>query len=214
MYSQVIAIALDSIRGYYDLGAAYNSQGLYADAIGVLQHSIAIRPTAGAYTNSGNAYFYLHRYGDAAGAYEVAVNLSPSEYILVWNLADGYYWAPAKRTEAGNADRQPISLAINRLQVDSRHGYALGVIAYWHAMLGERKAALDYLRAALKLATADSEMRFKAALVYNQFADPTNALRWLKSALASGLSVAVVRDTPNFDSLRSDPRFQELIQAK
>ena len=214
MYSQVIAIAPDSIRGYYDLGAAYNSQGLYADAIGVLQHSIAIRPTAGAYTNLGNAYFYLHRYGDAAGAYEEAVKLSPSEYILWWNLADGYYWAPAKRTEAGNAYRQTISLAMNRLQVDSRDGYALGVIAYCHAMLGERKAALDYLRAALKLAPADSEMRFKAALVYNQFADPTNALRWLKSALASGLSVAVVRDTPNFDSLRSDPRFQELIQAK
>jgi hypothetical protein len=57
-------------------------------------------------------------------------------------------------------------------------------------------------------------MRFKAALVYNQFADTRDALSWLKSALASGLSVAVVRDTPNFDSLRPDPRFQELIQAK
>src|SRR5260370_23527840 len=136
MYSQVIAIAPGSIRGYYDLGAAYNSQGLYADAIGVLQHSIAIRPTAGAYTNLGNAYFYLHRYGDAAGAYEEAVKLSPSEYILWWNLADGYYWAPAKHTEAGNAYRQTISLSMNRLQEDSMDGYALGVIAYCHSMLG------------------------------------------------------------------------------
>jgi len=29
MFSQVIALAPDSIRGYYDLGATYNSQGRY-----------------------------------------------------------------------------------------------------------------------------------------------------------------------------------------
>ena len=66
----------------------------------------------------------------------------------------------------------------------------------------------------LKQAPEGSEMRFKAALVYNQLSETSLALNWLKSALASGLSVAVVRDTPNFDSLRSDPRFEELIQAK
>ena len=214
MFSQVIALAPDSIRGYYDLGATYNSQGRYADAIGMLQHSIAIRPTATAYTNLGNAYFYLQRYGEAASAYEEAVKLSQTDYLHWWNLADGYYWAPGKRAKAVEAYRQAISLAVKRLRVDPRDSYALGVLAYCHAMLGERKPAFDYLQAGLKLAPEDSEMRFKAALVYNQFADTRDALSWLKSALASGLSVAVVRDTPNFDSLRSDPRFRELIQAK
>ncbi len=53
MFSQVVALAPDSIRGYYDLGATYYySQGRYADAIGMLQHSIAIRPTADGYTQS------------------------------------------------------------------------------------------------------------------------------------------------------------------
>jgi thioredoxin-like negative regulator of GroEL len=81
-------------------------------------------------------------------------------------------------------------------------------------MLGERRAALQNLQAGLKLTPEDSEMRFKAALVYNQFGNTGETLTWLKKALASGLSVAIVRDTPNFDSLRPDPRFQELIQAK
>jgi serine/threonine protein kinase/tetratricopeptide (TPR) repeat protein/TolB-like protein len=214
MFSQVVALTPDSIWGYFDLGATYNSQGRYADAIGVLQRSIAIRPTAGSYTNLGTAFFYLHRYDDAAGAYEQAVKLGESDYILWWNLADGYYWAPGKRAQALEAYRQAISLAIKKLRVDPRDAYALGVLAYCHAMLGERKPALDYLQAGLKLAPKDSEMRFKAALVYNQFADTSHSLSWLKSALASGLSVAVARDTPNFDSLRSDPRFQELMQAK
>jgi len=214
MFSQVIALAPDSIRGYFDLGATYNSQGRYTDAIGMLQHSIAIRPTAVAYTNLGNAYFYLRRYDEAAGTYEEAVKLRQTDYVLWWNLADGYYWAPGKRAQSVEAYRKTISLANERLRVNPRDAYALGVLAYCHAMLGERKPALQYLQAGLKLAPQDSEMRFKAALVYNQFADIGNALSWLKSALASGLSVAVVRDTPNFDSLRPDPRFQELMQAK
>jgi eukaryotic-like serine/threonine-protein kinase len=214
MFSQVIALAPDSIRGYYDLGATYNSQGRYAEAIGMLQHSIAIRPTAFGYGNLGNAYFYLHRYEEAAGTYEEAVKLGQSNYVWWWNLADGYYWAPGKRAQAVQAYRQAISLAMRRLQVNPRDAYALGVLAYCHAMLKERKPALDYLKTGLRLAPEDSEMRFQAALVYNQFGDTQHALGWLKSALASGLSVAVVRDTPNFDSLRPDPRFQELIQAK
>jgi len=214
MFSQVVALAPDSIRGYYDLGATYNAQGRYTDAIGMLQRSIAIRPTAAVYGNLGNSYFYLQRYGEAVGAYEEALKLSQNDYMLWWNLADGYYWTPGKRGEAAEAYRQAISLGIKRLQVNPRDAYTLGVLAYCHAMLGERKPALDYLQAGLKLAPGDSEMRFKAALVYNQFGDATNTLSWLKRALASGLSGAIVRDTPNFDSLRPDPRFQELIQAK
>jgi serine/threonine-protein kinase len=214
MFSQVIALVPDSIRGYYDLGATYNSQGRYADAIGMLQHSIAIRPTAIAYSNLGNAYFYLRRYPEASDAYEEATKLSRGDYILWWNLGDGYYWSPGKRAQAIEDYRQAISLAVKRLRVNSRDAYALGVLAYCHAMLGERKLALDYLQAGLKMTPDDSEMRFKAALVYNQFADSANALKWLKSAVASGVSVANVRDTPNFDSLRSDRRFQELIPAK
>jgi tetratricopeptide (TPR) repeat protein len=80
-------------------------------------------------------------------------------------------------------------------------------------MLGERMLALRYLQEGLKLAPEDSEMRFKAALVYNQFGDIRQTLGWLKEALAAGLSIAIVRDTPNFVSLRSDPGFQQLFQA-
>jgi tetratricopeptide (TPR) repeat protein len=142
------------------------------------------------------------------------VKLRRTDYLVWWNLADGYYWTAGKRAQAMEAYRQAITLAMKGLQVDPRDAYKLGVLAYCHAMLGERKPAFTYLQTGLKLAPDDSEMRFQAALVYNRFDQTSLALSWLKSALASGLSVAVVRDTPNFDSLRSDPRFQELVQAR
>ena len=55
---------------------------------------------------------------------------------------------------------------------------------------------------------------FKAALVYNQFGEANEALRWLEKAVAAGESSTIVGDTPNFDGLRSDLRFQKLLQPE
>jgi len=215
MFAQVVALVPDSIRGYSNLGTVYYYQGRYADAIELLRHSISIRPTADAESNLGSAYFYLRKYGEAASAYEEAVKLNGNNYMVWWNLGDGYYfWGPEKRAQAEAAYRRTISLAEAAVRVNPRDSYALGVLAYCHAMLGERKPALDNLQQALKLAPGDSEARFKAALVYAQFGDSAEALDWLTKALSAGFSATIVRDTPNFDSLRSNSGFQKLIQAK
>jgi eukaryotic-like serine/threonine-protein kinase len=65
MFEQVVALAPDSFRGYSNLGAAYVDQARYDETVGVLDRSIAIRPTAYGYTNLGNAYFFLRRYEEA-----------------------------------------------------------------------------------------------------------------------------------------------------
>ena len=213
MFSQVVALAPDSFRGYSNLGTVYYYQGRYADAIAMLQHSIAIRPSAEAFSNLASAHFYLRQYDAAVTAYEKAVQLGQNNYIPWWNLADGYYWDPGKRAQADQAYRKTISLAREALRVNPRDAYALGVVAYCYAMLGERKPALDYLQQGLKLAPQDSEMRFKAALIYNQFGDTAQTLAWLSKALAGGFSATIVRDTPNFDTLRSNPRFEALFKT-
>jgi tetratricopeptide (TPR) repeat protein len=214
MFSQVVALAPDSFRGYSNLGTTYYYEGFYAEAIGALRRSIAIRPTDAAYSNLGSANFYLRHYDEAAKAYEEAVKLSPKDYILWWNLGDGYYWAPGKRPQAAQAYRQANLLASEALRVNRRNAYALGVLAYCDAMLGDQKRALDYLNEGLQMAPKDSEMRFKAALVYTQLGEVTQGLDWLKKSLDVGFSPTIVRDTPNFDALRLDPRFETLITAK
>jgi serine/threonine-protein kinase len=214
MFNQVVALVPDNIRGYYNLGAALNGQGRYNEAIAAIQHSIDIQPSATAYTNLGNAHFYLRQYDDAIGAYEQAIKLKEADYVKWWNLGEGYFWSSAKRPQAPAAYRQAISLASESLQINPKDSDALGVLAICHAMVGEKAAALKYLREGLRLAPRDSEMLFKAALVYNQFGDTSEALKWLGSALGAGYSPTIARDTASFDRLRSSTQFQALLQAR
>jgi hypothetical protein len=49
--------------------------------------------------------------------------------------------------------------------------------------------------------------------VYQQFGDSSRALNALEKAVSLGIAPETVRDTPNFDALRANPRFLALIQG-
>ncbi len=214
MFNQVVALAPDSFLGYSNLGATYVEQAHYADAIKVLEQSIAIRPSDYGYTNLGNAYFFLRRYEEADQAYKQAIELAEKDSLLWWNLGDGYYWTPGKRTQSVAAYRQGINIAEEELRVNPNNSYSYGVLAICRAMLGEKKLALDALGSGLRLSPADSFLLFQAALVYNQFGQSNEAIAWLKKAQAAGYSQARIRDYPNFDSLWTNPRSQELLRGR
>ncbi len=214
MFEQVTALAPDNARGFYNLGASYVALGRYADAIKVLERSIAIRPTGMAYTNLANASFYQRRYDEATKAYEQSIRYNQGDAVLWWNLGDGYYWTPGMRSQAVGAYRRAISLANDRLRVNPKDAYALSIVAICRAMLGEKQSALDSLQKGLQISPADPGLAFKAALIYNHFGDTPEAFSWLEKALSEGFSAITVRDTPDFDYLHTDPRFQELFRAK
>jgi tetratricopeptide (TPR) repeat protein/TolB-like protein/predicted Ser/Thr protein kinase len=211
MFGQVVALAPDNVRGLYNLGAIYVVLGRYDAAIATLQRSLALRPTAIAYLNLGNAYFYQRRFADAARAFEEAVKLDERNYTMWWSLGDAYNWMPEKRALATGPYQKAITLASKKLEVNPRDADALGVRALCYAMLKEKKPAFADLAAALKIAPNDADLNFQAALVYNQLGNAEEALKSLEKAFAAGYVHSRVRDTPNFENLQSNPRFQTLV---
>jgi serine/threonine protein kinase/Flp pilus assembly protein TadD len=214
MFSKVVALAPDSFHGYDNLGAAYLGQGQYPEAIETFKHSISLRPTAYAYTNIGTAYFYMHRFDDAASNDEQALKLGGGDFELWWNLGDALYWDPAKKPQAEHAYRQCIALGTPELDVDSRNVYAMGILAVCHAMLNDRQGALELLQKSLALAPRDADLSFKAAIVYTQLQQEDQAVERLGEAIASGYSAKLASDTPIFDQYRSSPRVQELFRSR
>jgi tetratricopeptide (TPR) repeat protein len=212
MYSQVVSLAPDSFTGYYNLGGVRILQGKYAEAIPLLQRSLGIRKTADATSNLGTAYFQLHRYADAAAAFEQSTQLDPQSYVFWGNLGDAYYWASGRRGEAAAAYGKGIALGEEKLRVNPRDAQVLSSLAMYHAMRGERKAALDNATASLGLNPKSPDLLFNAGIVYQQLGNTQLALEVLEKAVAAGISPATLRDTPNFDGLRANPRYLKLIQ--
>ena len=213
-FSQAIALAPDDPHGYRMLGGVYIFMGDYGKAIEVLQHAIALFPTPEAYSNLGIAYFNLRRFDDSVTALEQACTANTKDYDLCGNLARAYYWSPSQRNQTRKMYERAIHLAEENLRVNSRDGDALASMANYYAMLSDRPQALKHLQEALNLNSDIPEYLAIAAIVHNQFGEKDEALGWLEKARARGYSPAEIRAAPEFDNLRDEPRFQQLILSK
>jgi eukaryotic-like serine/threonine-protein kinase len=211
MFSQVIALVPDSFAGYSNLGATYVQSGNYAKAIPALERSIAIRPTAAAVSNLAFAHFNLREYAESAILFEKASQLDPESFEVWGNLGDAYYWTQNQRNKSRTAYEKALSLASKLLQVNSRDTAALTAIAYYQAMLGNSGAARSYIKDALRIAPNNSDVLFNAALIANQSGNTQDSLNYLQKAVAAGCSRSLLRDTPNFDNLRGEAKFRNLL---
>src|SRR2546430_9784938 len=98
------------------------------------------------------------------------------------------------------------------LRVDPRDAEVLRSLTMYHPMRGERKPTLDKLEGALGVSPKNPALLFNAGITYEQLGDTQHAIDALEKAVAGGISGATLRDTPNFDSLRANPRFMKLTQ--
>jgi tetratricopeptide (TPR) repeat protein len=214
MFRKAIELAPGNYRGYSNLGAIDLVQGNYQEAVDTLKKSIALRPTFQAYGNLGAAYFYLRRYEDSAETLHEALKIDDKDWLNWGNLGDTLYQIPSRRAEALSAYRKAVDLASARLEVNPRDASVLAFIADYYAMLDQEKQASDHLARALALAPTDADVLFRAAILSNHFGDTEKTLTFLRRAVEAGCSRTQVRDTPDFDRLRGDPRLLALLPAR
>jgi serine/threonine-protein kinase len=211
MFQRVVALAPENFQGYSNLGALLVLQGKYSDSIQVLKRSIQLRPTLEAYSNLGTSFFSLRGFAAAAEMYRQGLKLDDRDSLIWGNLGDALYWAPGQRSEAAAAYRKAISLATAKLQINPKDSTVLAFRATYNAMVGNKNEALADLQRALQLAPKDAEVNFRAAIVYNHLGDRQHCLAALEKAVAARYPASNIRDTPDFDHLRDNPRVQQLL---
>jgi tetratricopeptide (TPR) repeat protein/TolB-like protein len=211
MFQQAIKRAPLNFRDYSNLGATYLYLGQYQAGIENLRQSISLRPAFEAYGNLGFCYFYIRRYQESADALQEALKIDPKDWLNWGNLGDTLVQIPSRRTEALSAYRKAIELAKPRLEVNPKDSFTLAFTADYYAMLNDERQAREQLGRALEIAPSDPDVLFRAAILHNHFGDKAKTLDFLDKSVAAGYSRTIIRDTPDFDSLKDDPRFRALL---
>jgi eukaryotic-like serine/threonine-protein kinase len=211
MFKRAIQVAPLSYNGYSNLGAMYLLLGQYGEAVEALKQSIALRPTANSYGNLGTVYFYMRRYSDSAESVQQALKIDPADWLNWGNLGDTLFQIPTRRPESKRAYEKAIAQAKARLDVNPRDALTLAFTADYYAMLDQEVQGKEQLTRALAIAPGDAEVLFRAAILYCHFGNPDKTLDFLSQSLSAGYSRTVIRDTPDFDRLKDDRRFQALL---
>ncbi len=95
---------------------------------------------------------------------------------------------------------------------DSRAAYA-GATALVY--LGDRARALEWVNLSAEMESEDPRTNYNLACVYSLFGETDKSLDHLELSVRGGRSIRLIKWTetdPDLETVRSEPRFQELLR--
>ena len=157
-------------------------------------------------TEFGLYYFYARQYDRAAEHFRMAgelfPNFFPTHYYLGWA-----YTQKGMYEEAIAEYEKALSMS------SRRHSLVLAALGYTYAVAGRAKEARAVIGELEAQAKEKNVSPYRFALVYTGLGDKDMAFRWLNRAYEEqDIMMIHVNITPFSDSLRQDPRFEELMR--
>jgi TolB-like protein/DNA-binding winged helix-turn-helix (wHTH) protein/Tfp pilus assembly protein PilF len=199
---------------YVMYGQYLTMVGRQTDAMPYFDKAHKLDPLFGqSYRGEGYSCFMAHKYDEAIVQYRKALELEPDAityFGLVLARAEGgdYGTAITEAEKATSVDNSPLLLTS---------------LASAYARAGRRADANHVLRRLRELwerqgtapawhtARSPYVCPYEVAGVYAQLGDRDRAIDWLDKAYRNRSCLYWLRQDPRFDSIRSDPRFQELL---
>jgi serine/threonine-protein kinase len=208
-FHHAIQLTPDNAALYLNLGAVYSDMGdkHYPDAEQMLQKSIALEPSYGAYTNLGYLYNEQHKYAEGASATEKALQLNGKDYMVWENLAVAY--AGLRNEEKEGAARDHEAPLLEQAALDSpRDAMVQSYLGLLYAKKKLREKAIPHIQSSLALSPDDANVLENAGEAYEDLGDRAQALRYIERSLQKGYDLAALKNTPDLHDLLADPNFR------
>jgi adenylate cyclase len=212
------ALALDPNIAEARLPKAWRllQEGRHDEANAELAIALKLNPDSWEVNKEGaRIYFRQRRLDDAARLLEKATQVMEADYHGLGMLF-AYYYGQGDVGAARRTAQRTVEQVEKVLAGDPDHGAALAFGAMSHALLGNRPRAREWIERSLLVDPDNLQMRYNLAWGLNRiFDDPEAAMEMLRPVLA-GAGANIIRlaaNDPNLDNLRSDARFDAMMQA-
>ena len=181
--------------------------GRLDDAIVELQHALGLDPLSVLFRVHLGFLFYLRR--DTAHAidqFKRALEINP-RYYLAYGMMGPAYVLDGRYDEA-------IATYQKAKEMDAASKFVDSLMATACAAAGRREEATQLLANVLERAGREYVSPVSIAYIYAALGDQDEAFRHLRTAIEDrDPNVLGLKSNPSFDSLRSDPRYVELLAA-
>ncbi len=192
--------------------AAYDVQGnnllalgRYPEAVGALKRALVLDPLSlSIYYDAGWLYFQGRQYDQAIEQYRKALELEPNYALARAGLALAY-------AGKGQSSQAIAEARKGRQIADSPLIWAM--LSGVYAVSGERGEAEKQLKELVEISKQRYVCPYEIATAYVGLGNKEEAFLWLEKAYrARSACMPFLKTEPRFDSVRSDPRFQDLLR--
>ena len=149
--------------------------------------------------------FLARRYDEALERVNTALELDPSFLPFTYVLGTVHMF---------KGDEQAAFAAYKRgVDISAGAGSYLGGLGWGYARVGRKDDARSVLMQLREMRKQKYVMATNIALIHAELNETEEALRWLEQGYEERAAWMVYLNTdPRYDTLRSDPRFQELLR--
>ncbi len=182
-----------------------SKMGRHVEAIAEARRARELDPIfVGTNNGLGMILYRARRYDEAMRACQIALELDPTNPTPLWFLAQIH--------EQKREFPEAIAELEKAVSVSGGGTLYRALLAHAHALAGDRAQALSTLNELKTLSTQKYVSPFEIALVYTGLGDRDSAFQWLEKAYRERTMLIQELPSPLFDSLRSDPRFRDLMR--
>ncbi len=157
-------------------------------------------------TNVGMFFYFAHQYDQAIEQYRKTIELDP-------NFPRAHIWLGLAYERKGRYD-EALAEFRKAATLDPNSTEAVAALGHAYAQLGQRGEAQKRVDALKELSKQRYVPPYRIALIYTGLGEKDHAFAWLEKAYEArdeGIIYAL-KPNPLWDSLRSDPRFADLLR--
>jgi len=204
-YAQALALDpadVTTLR-FYSFYLAYT--GRAEEAIGIAQKASRLDPVSpGVQMNLGVVLYFARQFAEAVQQLQETIELDP-DFAFAHSMLGLAFLSQDMPDRALAEVQRAREVAEPRPDVISVQGHVLGAT-------GHRREALATIEELRRLAARGRPSPFNVASVYVGLHDNDEAIGWLERAVeARNWEMPMLKESPAFDAIRSDPRFQNIV---